>query len=277
MEKIKVSSDTLYKYLLEHNFVISVLSERMGVSYGIVYNSFQHVPNRLGQPIKFSSANIKKLNDAIVQVALDMRSQILVFGSSQAYTNQQNTTYDPALLEPIKKGIGKFFKMRGMTERVLGWNIGKYNLTMSSPKSKIYGNISKDDVDRLNAELLAVAGVLSSYEVVADDELAGADNEIVPLKAEVPSFAEPIPTAEQQTNDVQPDNASCTLGDLYAAFGEDKKPVATRLRHALENHGVTTIYELLTLSPWQLLDMEGVGGVTLELVHNSLKKMGVLK
>lgn len=66
MEKIKVSSDTLYNYLLGHYFIISMMSERMGVSYGIVYNSFQHVPNRLGQSFKFSSSIIKKLNDAIV-------------------------------------------------------------------------------------------------------------------------------------------------------------------------------------------------------------------
>lgn len=59
MEKIKVSSDTLYNYLLEHYFIISMLSERMGVSYGIVYNSFQHVPNRLsqGEPIHFDKGN----------------------------------------------------------------------------------------------------------------------------------------------------------------------------------------------------------------------------
>lgn len=59
-----------------------------------------------------------------------------------------------------------------MEERVLGWNTGKYNQTLFVPKSKVYCNISKGDVDRLNAELLAVAGVLSSYEVVADDELS---------------------------------------------------------------------------------------------------------
>jgi hypothetical protein len=52
--------------------------------------------------------------------------------------------------------------------RVLGWNEKKKNATLSAPSSAIYGCVSRDDVNRINAELLAVAGVLSNYEVVAE-------------------------------------------------------------------------------------------------------------
>lgn len=37
-----------------------------------------------------------------------------------------------------------------------------------STASKVYGNISEEDMVKINNELLAIAGVLSSYEVVAD-------------------------------------------------------------------------------------------------------------
>lgn len=172
MEKIRVSSDTLYKYLLEHNFVISVLSEKMGVSYGIVYNSFQHVLNRHGKPMRLSNANILKMNTALEQIAGELRNSVLRFGSERQYTNQQGTTYDPGLIEPIKAGIGKYFKLKGLTERVLGWKKYKCDITLATRTSPMYGKINRDDVDRLNAEIIAVAGVLETFEVVADEELA---------------------------------------------------------------------------------------------------------
>lgn len=66
-----------------------------------------------------------------------------------------------------------------MTERLLGWNRAKWDFTLSSPNSKIYGNMTREDADRLNAELLAVAGILSSYEVVADDDTLPTSWEVI--------------------------------------------------------------------------------------------------
>lgn len=170
VEKTKISQDFLYKYLLEHDVILTLLATEMGVSEGIVYGSFRHLLNRHGKPLNFSKANIIKLNDALVRIADELRRSVLNFGSDRAFTNQRGTTYDPALIEPIRDGVGKFFKLRGFTERLLGWNKAKLNFVLSAPSSKIYGCISKEDVDRINAELLSVAGVLSSCEVVADGD-----------------------------------------------------------------------------------------------------------
>ena len=72
-QKIKVSPDTLYQYLIEHNFTFSMLSKYMGVSNGNVYNSFQHVLNRHGKPMKLSSVNLERLNAVLPQIADDLR------------------------------------------------------------------------------------------------------------------------------------------------------------------------------------------------------------
>lgn len=179
MEKVKVSTDTLHKYLVEHDFTVSLLGDYMGIDNGLLIGCFRHNLNMHGNPRFFSPANIERMNNALVRIVEDMRCQVLIFGTDQTYTNRLGVTYDPGLIEPIKQRIGKFFKLRGMTERVLGWNRTKYNFVLSAPSSKNYGNITREDADRLNAELLAVAGMLSSYEVVADDALEGAANEIV--------------------------------------------------------------------------------------------------
>jgi len=166
MMKIQVSQDFLYDYLKEHSFIITVLSTYMGISESIVRGCFHHDLNRLGRPMSFSAANIAKLNEALNAIADNLRRCVLTFGSDQAFINQRGTAYDPGLVEQIKNGMGKFFKMKGMTERVLRWNKTKCYTTLAVRKSPMYGKVSREDADRLNAELLSVAGVLSSYEVV---------------------------------------------------------------------------------------------------------------
>jgi hypothetical protein len=169
MEKIKVSQDFLYDYLTEHNFIISSIGGMMGISDSVVRACFLHTPNRHGKPQKFSASNIQRLNDTLGLVANELRGCLLTFGSNQTFTNQRGTTYDPTVVDQIKNGMNKYFKLRGLLNRLLGWNITKCRTTLSIIKSPVYGNITREDVDRINAELLAVAGVLSSYEVVAED------------------------------------------------------------------------------------------------------------
>ncbi|MBR3398572.1 MAG: hypothetical protein IKH08_02205, partial [Prevotella sp.] len=99
----------------------------------------------------------------------ELRGCLLTFGSDQTYTNLHGTTYDPALVDQIKNGMNKYFKLRGLLNRLLGWNVTKCRTTLSIIKSPVYGNITREDADHINAELLSVAGVLSSYEVVVDE------------------------------------------------------------------------------------------------------------
>ena len=176
MEKIKVSQDFLYNYLTEHNFIISSLGEIMGVSDSVVRACFLHTPNRHGKPQRFSETNIQRLNDALEAVAKELRGCLLTFGSSQTYTNLHGSTYDPALVDQIKNGMNKYFKLRGLLNRLLGWNITKCRTTLSIIKSPVYGNITREDADRINAELLSVAGVLSSYEVVPSENSFGSSS-----------------------------------------------------------------------------------------------------
>lgn len=80
----------------------------MGVSNGGIMNCFHHKMNRHGKPLTFSPSAIKKMNTAIEKIAEDTKKCVLVFGSSQTFTNSRGNTYDPALIEAIREGIGKF-------------------------------------------------------------------------------------------------------------------------------------------------------------------------
>ncbi len=168
MEKVKVSQDYLYEFLKEHNMTIAMIAKKMGASESIVRNSFQRNPNRHGNAMCFSAANLLKLNSALEEIADELRESVVAFGSDQMFTNQRGTTYDPGTLPGLQR-VGEYFNMKALTERLLGWNKTKRDITLSVKSSPMYGRVTQADVNLINTELLAVAGVLSSYQVVADE------------------------------------------------------------------------------------------------------------
>ena len=173
--KIKVSQDTLYRYLLDHNVKVIRFAELMGTTESYIHLCFKHQGGRGTYVRTFSAPMIAKLNGAMLQVANELRGCVLTFGSDKTYTNSHGRTYDPGLIEPMKH-VGDFLMLTGLTQRILGWSESKKENVLVTKTSKAYGNISREDVDRINAELLSVAAVLESYEVVPGLESAPANS-----------------------------------------------------------------------------------------------------
>jgi len=169
-QKLQVTSDTLYTYLTEHGVTITRLSEITGVSAPTINSCFLHHKMADGTPRRFTAKILEKLNAALVQMSADIRGCLLTFGSEQTFTNQRGKTYDPALVDAIKNGVGRYFNVNKLCENVLGWSKSKKHNVLETVTGRAYGCISKDDADRINAELLSVAAVLSSYEVVSGGE-----------------------------------------------------------------------------------------------------------
>lgn len=168
-QKTKISQDFLYKFLQEHNMTTVMMSKKMGVSETIVGGCFRHALNRHGKPLSFSKANIVRLNDAIEQIASELRGCVITFGSEETFTNSRGKTYDPGTVPAVRR-LEEYFNMTALTARLLGWKNTRRNMVLGPRSSAVYGNITQEDVDRLNAELLAVAGVLSSCQIVATEE-----------------------------------------------------------------------------------------------------------
>ncbi|MFW5563376.1 MAG: hypothetical protein ACOCNX_00615 [Prevotella sp.] len=170
--KMKMSQDQLYKYLMDHDVKLSRLAEQMGLSLTAVSAYFRHLPNMHGNPRTFSVDNIKKLNDAIRSFSQELRACLLHFGTDKMYTNKHGRTYDPGMIDAINR-LGKYINTTALIYRLLGWNKSKKANVFGASTNKNYGNISKDDVDVLNVEILSVAGFLNNVEVVPDDNAFG--------------------------------------------------------------------------------------------------------
>lgn len=168
-QKVQISQDTLYGFLTEHGIKLVRLAEMTGLSEASINSCFKHQIINKGKPRSFTNKAVEKLNMALEQIADTLRQSVLEFGSDQVFQNQRGTIYDPALVEPLKK-IGELMNLTALVQRVLGWSKDKKDSILVTRVSKAYGNISQADAIAINNELLAVAGVLSSCEVVADGD-----------------------------------------------------------------------------------------------------------
>ncbi len=177
VQKTKVTPDVLYQYLTEHGVKMVRLAELMRTSEASISSCFKHHKKSDGSLRSFTPRNIRNLNVALKQISIDLRGCSLIFGSAQVYTNQRRKTYDPALVEPMKR-IGELLNLTALVERVLGWDKQKKDNVLVTKSSKVYGTISKDDADRINSELFNIADALSTFEVVLDDAPNSYHNEI---------------------------------------------------------------------------------------------------
>lgn len=167
-QKLKISQDSLYKYLKEHGVKISRVADEMGMSSGTVTDYFQHRINRKSEPISFTVENVDKLNESLRSLSEKLLSCILKFGTDKMYTNKHGRTYDPGMIEHINR-LGEYLNMTAVFECVLGWSKSKKRNVFGAPSVKNYGNISQEDVDAINLEILSVASFFDSVEVVPDE------------------------------------------------------------------------------------------------------------
>ncbi len=66
-----------------------------------------------------------------------------------------------------------------------------------------------------------------------------------------------------------------TLNDIYKAFGNKKEHYASRLKHAFLEHHVETIEDLMALSLYDIINMNGIGAETLRLFIMKLNDLGI--
>lgn len=171
MEKVMITQDTLFQYITEHNIKLVRLAELTGLSEASINSCFKHQIINKGVPRSFTIQGIKNLNVAIGQLASELRQCLLTFGGD-VFENQRGKIYDRALVEPIKKGVARYFNINPFLERILGWSKVKKHNTLETNTGKAHGCITREDADRINAELLSVAGYLSNVEVVPDESPA---------------------------------------------------------------------------------------------------------
>lgn len=167
-QKEKWTQDELYDFLTSNDVTITRLSDLMGMTIGMVASNFKHHVTRHGKPRSFNYQQTSKLNEAIQQLAKNIRQCMLRYAGTEQKKGNLGKVYYPALREQMNDGVGQYFNLVSLTQRVLGWNRTKKRNVLESSKenSKASGCITAQEADLINKEILAVAGMLDSHEIV---------------------------------------------------------------------------------------------------------------
>ena len=163
MANIEVNQDELSDILNKNGIKLTALCEITGFSSGFLSSAFNHTTDRYGEPTMFSDAGIDRLNQALPQLAQRILALAPVFGSEETYTNRWNNTYDPACVDQFKN-LGKVVSLVYICEQVLGWSKSK-RVNVLTSNQKAHGNITKDDVLKVQLALQGIAGVLTSLHI----------------------------------------------------------------------------------------------------------------
>lgn len=123
-----------------------------------------HIVN--DKPHHFSPDKLQRINEALPQWADAIQSRLMQFHPENNISAVAGRCYDPSCLDQLRR-VGEHFSITALTARILGWSKSKKE-SVFTPANKNYGHISLEDVTAINNELLFVAKMLSSYEVVAD-------------------------------------------------------------------------------------------------------------
>lgn len=166
--KEELTQDELLKVLDVNGIKLVRIAELMGLSEAMVNICFHHAKNKNGKPFSFSPEAIDKLNEAVRGVASGLASCLLVFRGKKEEGGRK--AYDKTLIEPIKK-IGEWVNLIDFLNRTLGWNKVKKNNVLVFNNTKVYGHITQQDADAINAELLRMVSDLSRLQVVYSDAL----------------------------------------------------------------------------------------------------------
>lgn len=164
-EKIQISQDELYQFLLEHNMIITRLGELIGLGIGSMVGCFKHLLAN-GEPRYFTRQSIAKINEALPQIAFEVERRRVVFNMANNQGKKKKSMFDPGCVEQLRE-VGQWFKVDALCQRVLGWKPVKSRKVLFAPSSTMYGHITPDDVRRINEELMFVSYWMQRHEVVA--------------------------------------------------------------------------------------------------------------
>ena len=166
MDKEQISQDVLYKFLTDHNLIITRLGEMIGLGIGSMSACFKHMLAN-GEPRYFTRQSVAKINEALPQIAFEVERRRVVFNMANNSSKQRKVQFDPGCVEQLK-ALGAYIKVDAMCQRVLGWKAVKVRKVLFAPSSTMYGHITPEDVRLVNEELMYVSFWLQRHEVVAE-------------------------------------------------------------------------------------------------------------
>lgn len=174
MGKIKLTQDELYQFFLDHNLTVKRLGELIGLSDSAMSSAFKHHKVN-GKPHYFPLAKLQFINDALSVLSGEIADRLVSFNPENNRARHSVRVFDRACVEQFRR-VGEYFNLTALVGRILGWNKAKKQNIICIPASKVYGHITQEDVNRINAELRLVAAAIANFKLVAEEGISSNEN-----------------------------------------------------------------------------------------------------
>lgn len=166
-KEIKVPVTQLKHYLSEVSINVSALAELADISVPHLHKCLAgEVDERDGSVHIMSDNNLVRLQEALHQLALRLKYTFIFYNTDLEVVKRGGSRYCPDCVEQIKQQLPPYIRVLPFMQYALGWNRSKVLNVMNCKTGIVYGNISQDDVNRINLKLAEVATRLDLLTVV---------------------------------------------------------------------------------------------------------------
>ena len=165
--EIRIPMTRLKDYLGETGITVTCLSKLSGINRLHLSKCLSgEIDERNGRVRSMSDDNMERLQEALHQLALKLKYIFILYNTDMEVVKRNGRRYCPDCVEQIKTQLSSYINILPFVQHSLGWNRSKARNVIDNKKSIAYGNISQDDVNRINIFLAEMATRLDMLTLI---------------------------------------------------------------------------------------------------------------
>lgn len=165
--EIKVPVTKLKDYLNEVGLTVKTLADLSGIHVRHLEKCLAgEVDKRNGTLRTMSDDNLARLQDGLHELSLRLKYIFIFYNTDREEVKRNGNRYCKDCVRQIKEQLSPYFVVLPFMMYALGWNRSKVRNVMDIEKGFAFGNISQDDVNRINVKLAGIAAQLERLTLV---------------------------------------------------------------------------------------------------------------
>ena len=165
--EIKVPVTKLKDYLNEVGLTVKKLADLSGIHVRHLEKCLAgEVDKRNGTLRTMSDDNLARLQDGLHELSLRLKYIFIFYNTDREEVKRNGNRYCKDCVRQIKEQLSPYFVVLPFMMYALGWNRSKVRNVMDIENGFAFGNISQDDVNRINVKLAGIAAQLERLTLV---------------------------------------------------------------------------------------------------------------
>jgi len=165
--EIKIPITKLKDYLNEVGLTATALAALSSINVRHLQKCLAgEVDQRNGTVRSMSDDNLALLQDALHELSLRLKYIFIFYNPDKENEKRNGKRYCKDCVFQIKEQLSPYFVVLPFMQYALGWNRSKVRNVMDIEKGFAFGNISQDDVNRINVKLAEISTRLDMLTLV---------------------------------------------------------------------------------------------------------------